>query len=269
MTCRNHDSSDAWISWSRYTEIPPSTSTRLISAMTSRPRPGRQRDPEPGRSPTSIVGADGGGVEEGAGSIGLGALDLERERRAGQQLGDRSLADDVAPVHDGDGVAGPLDLVEEMRGQHDRAALGHEREDHVAHVVHAGRVEPVHRLVEDQQLGVAEQAGGDAETLAHAHRVLRHPVVGAVQDADPLERRPDAVARRRLAGRGEDLQVLPPGQMAVEPGLVDDGPDPRQRHVAMLRGTGYPSSDIVPASAWVSPSSTRMSVVLPAPLGPR
>ena len=41
--------------------------------------------------------------------------------------------------------------------------------------------------------------------------------------------------RRRLAGRGQDLQVLPPGEMAVEPGLVDDGPDPGQRPVAMFR----------------------------------
>ena len=41
--------------------------------------------------------------------------------------------------------------------------------------VHPGRVEPVHRLVQDQQLRVAEQAGGDAQALAHAHRVLRRP----------------------------------------------------------------------------------------------
>jgi hypothetical protein len=54
-----------------------------------------------------------------------------------------------------------------------------------------------------------------------------------MEDADPLERRPDAVARRRLAGGGQDLEVLPPGQMAVEPGLVDDGPDPGQRRGAV------------------------------------
>ena len=39
--------------------------------------------------------------------------------------------------------------------------------------------------------------------------------------------------RRRLACGGEELEVLPPGQMAVEPGLVDDGPDPGQGLVAM------------------------------------
>ena len=119
--------------------------------MTSRGVPAGRVIPSPS-GPTSMWAPMRGAFEQGAGPIGLGALDLERERGSRQQLGDRSLADDVAPVHDGDGVTGPLDLVEQVRGEHDGAALGHEREDHVAHLVHAGRVEPVHRLVQDQQL---------------------------------------------------------------------------------------------------------------------
>ena len=106
-------------------------------------------------------------------------------------------------------------------------------EDHVAHLVHAGRVEPVHRLVQDQQLRVPDQAGGDSESLAHAHRVLRHLVIGAMGEADAFERRPDAVACLPFACGGEDLEVLPPGQMAVEPRLVDDGPNSCQGHIAM------------------------------------
>ncbi len=94
-------------------------------------------------------------------------------------------------------------------------------------------VEAVHGLVEDEQLGVPEQAGGDAQTLAHAHGVLRHLVVGPMQDADALERRVDAALGRRLTRRGEDLQVLAAGQVAVEAGLVDDGPDPGQGHVTV------------------------------------
>jgi hypothetical protein len=43
----------------------------------------------------------------------------------------------------------------------------------------------------------------------------------------------------------------------------------RARATSRCFGTGYPSRDIVPASACVNPSSTRMSVVLPAPFGPR
>src|SRR5438046_3868309 len=53
----------------------------------------------------------------------------------------------------------------------DRAALG----DEVAHerpeVLDPGRVQTVHRLVEDQDRGIREQAAGDAEPLPHAERV--------------------------------------------------------------------------------------------------
>ena len=51
---------------------------------------------------------------------------------------------------------------------------------------------------------------------------------------DPLERRLDTGAGGRLAGGSQDLEVLPPGEVAMEPGLVDDGPHPCQRPVAML-----------------------------------
>ena len=42
-----------------------------------------------------------------------------------------------------------------------------------AHLAHAGRVEAVGRLVEDEQLRVLEQRRGDAEPLLHAQRVRR------------------------------------------------------------------------------------------------
>ena len=172
-------------------------------------------------------------VEQAAGPVGLGALDLYLERGPGQELGDRSLPDDLALVHDGHRVAGALHLVEQVRRQHHGAPLGDERVDHVAHLEHAAGIEPVHRFVEDQQLGVTEEAGRDAEPLAHPHGVLRHLVVGAVQDADAFERRRNAALGRRFTRRGEDLQVLPAGQVAVETGLVDDGAHPGQRQVAM------------------------------------
>ena len=53
-------------------------------------------------------------------------------------------------------------------------------------------------------------------------------------DAHPLERGIDAGAGRRLPGGCQDLEVLPTGEMAVEPGLVDDGTDPGQRPVPVV-----------------------------------
>ena len=166
---------------------------------------------------------------------GIGAFDLHPDRRPGQQLGDGPLADDPAPVDDGHRIAGPLDLVEEMGREHDGATLGDERQDHVAHLLHARRVEPVHGLVEDEQLGVPEQTGRHPEPLAHAHRVLRHLVVGPVGHAHPVEGGADPLPGGRLPGRRQDLEVLPTGEVPVEPGLVDDGAYPGQR-LGAVRG---------------------------------
>ncbi len=52
---------------------------------------------------------------------------------------------------------------------------------------------------------------------------------------DALEGRGDATLRRRLTGRGEDLQILAAGQVAVEAGFVDDRPDPGQGQVTVAR----------------------------------
>ena len=220
--------------WSRYTEIPPSTSRRLISAMASRSVPSGSEMASPS-GPTWTCAPNVVPSSRSTRPVGVGALDLDLEGGPGEQLGDRSLADHLAAIDDGHRVAGALDLVEEMRRQHHGATLGHERHDHVAHVEHAPGVEAVHRLVEDQQLGIPEEAGGHAQPLAHAHGVLRHLVVGPMQDADALERRLDAALGRRLTRRGEDLQVLAAGQVAVEAGFVDDRPDPGQGHVTVPR----------------------------------
>ena len=64
------------------------------------------------------------------------------------------------------------------------------------------------------------------------------------------------------------LQVLATGQVAVEAGLVHDGPDPGQRLVTVagdrVAEQGHRSGIRVRQA-----QQTRIRVVLPAPLGPR
>ena len=78
-----------------------------------------------------------------------------------------------------------------------------------AHLVDALRVEAVGRLVEDQQVRVAEQRGGDAEALLHAERVGAVAVVAALAEPDDVEQRRDR-PRVVAADGGEHPQVLPP-----------------------------------------------------------
>ena len=87
------------------------------------------------------------------------------------------------------------------------AALVHEVGHHLAELLDARRVEPVHRLVEDQELRIGQEASRHAEALTHAHRVPRDPLVGASRQPDARERSGDSIVglalsapRRRRGG---------------------------------------------------------------------
>ncbi len=53
----------------------------------------------------------------------VGALHLDGDGSLCGQFADRPGADDLAVVDDGHLVAGPLDLIQQVRGQHDRPSL--------------------------------------------------------------------------------------------------------------------------------------------------
>ena len=110
-----------------------------------------------------------------------------------------------------------------------------ERADEAAELLDAGRIEPVHRLVQDQHLGIGEQAAGDAEALPHAERVRLDAVVGAGGEPDLVECAVDAPGRFGAACGGDDTEVLAAGEVAVEARLLDDGADACERLGAPLR----------------------------------
>lgn len=78
-------------------------------------------------------------------------IDLEDQallRR--RQILDRALSDDPPPVDDSHCIARPLDLIEQVRGDEHRPAVGlDELPDHDPELPDARRVKPVARLVQD------------------------------------------------------------------------------------------------------------------------
>jgi hypothetical protein len=52
--------------------------------------------------------------EQGPGPVRLGALDLQVEGGTGEELGDRSLPNHLAPIHYRHRITSALDLVEQM-----------------------------------------------------------------------------------------------------------------------------------------------------------
>src|SRR2546425_12401937 len=99
----------------------------------------------------------------------------------------------MALSDDADAVADLLHLVQKVAAQEDGAALSGEAWDQLAHLARAGRVEAIGRLVQDNQLGVTQKRGGDAEALLHAQGVRLVRITGAGAQSAELEHLVDAL----------------------------------------------------------------------------
>ena len=153
-----------------------------------------------------------------------------------------------------------------MAGEQDGHPLLGEAPDQQAHVAHARRVKTGRGLVEQQQLGVAQQRRGDPEPLAHAVRVAADAVRWRLE-LDRLERCVDLVAGAVAVIGGQHLQVAPRAQVRIEGGRLDEPRHALQR--ATLSIGSRPNRRTLPSVGRIRPSIIRSEVVLPAPLGPR
>ena len=128
------------------------------------------------------------------------------------------------------------------------------------------RVEADRGLVEDEQVGLAEQGDGQ-----------RHPgplsAREPADDAGPRGRRARRSRRTRATRSladpedpGEEAQVLGDGEVVVDAGLLGDVADP------VCAGTptpaGSPNTSTAPEVIRCTPTRPRISVVLPHPDGP-
>ena len=136
------------------------------------------------------------------------------------ELGRRARGDDLAVVHDGDAVAERVRLVQVVRGDEDGHALGAQPAHLVPHVRAALRVEAGGRLVEEDHLGLVDDAERDVDPAPLAARVGLALAVGVLGE---LEASSDRAARRSGVGLAD----------AVEPGL---------QHQLLARGRVVPGA---------------------------
>ena len=113
-----------------------------------------------------------------------GELDDVLAAEPGDQLGRRAQGDHLAVIDDRHPVAQPLGLVHVVRRQQDGPALGAEAADDVPELPARLRVEAGRRLVEEQQLRVADQGAGH-----------RQPLLLAAGELARRRRRPSPPAR--------------------------------------------------------------------------
>ena len=109
----------------------------------------------------------------------LGAARKQAHGRAG--------VDELPEADDDERVARGLDLGEQVRGDQDGPAGLAEPAQQCADLHDAGGVQPVRRLVEQEQLGVGQQRRGDAQALLHAEREAPHRLAVAPAEADDVE----------------------------------------------------------------------------------
>jgi len=143
----------------------------------------------------------------------------------GAQVTERAVEGDLPAGHDGDVVADLLDLVHVVRGEQDGETAVGQALDQGAHVADPAGVEAVGGLVEHQQPGVAQQAGGDAEALAHAVGVAGDLVVLPSGQVDGVEDLGDAAGPEAAVAAVEEreaLEVLRAGEVGVELRALDE-----------------------------------------------
>ena len=108
-------------------------------------------------------------------AVGLdGELDDVLAAEPGDQLTRRAQRDDLALIDHGDAVAEPLGLVHVMGGEQDGATPVLQVANDVPELAARLRVEPGGGLVEEEQLGVADQRDGHGKTLLLAAGELFH-----------------------------------------------------------------------------------------------
>ena len=180
----------------------------------------------------------------------------------GRHLGDQP------PLADDDHlVGGERHLAHQVARDEHRAALAGQALQQVADPADPVGVEPVHRLVEEQHLGVTEQRGGDAETLAHAEGELPRPPSRHRGEPDDLEHLVDPLAWR--CGSSRPASAGGPGRCA-RGGWPWPRAAPRPRGAAREgRGRGGRSPSRCRCSGASRPMIIRIVVDLPEPLGPR
>ncbi len=189
------------------------------------------RDPGRGeradRQPVAVGRERPEAIEAGATGL-IEVADPQPDAVGGDDLVERTRRDRPAPMQDDHPVADPLDLGQQVRIEDDRRASIPRRADDRPNVGPADRIERRGRLVEEDQLGLAEQRDTQAEPLLHALREAAHRVVGPVGQPDPVERLVGGRAAPRtshageLGVEGQDLAGAQPGLVAEQLGQVAD-----------------------------------------------
>jgi hypothetical protein len=141
--------------------------------------------------------------------------------QAALQLLGHPLRDDTAAVEQRHAVGELVRLVEILRREEDRDAVGHELPDGLPHRPPAARVESRGRLVEEHELRPRDERHREVEPATHAARVGRDRLPrrgGQVEALEELGRPAPARPAVEPPEVGHEQEVLLAGEQVVDRG---------------------------------------------------
>ncbi len=169
------------------------------------PRAARARAPSASALPVSSLSSrTGSPVSRTTSSPFAPVADL-RDPRVADQLGRRPLPHDRPVAEDRDSIGELLRLVEVVRRQQDRRAERPERADHLPGCPSRGGIEARGRLVQEHEVGVADEGHAEIEPTLLAAGERLHARVPLLAEPDEVDHLVDVarvrvVARRRAGG---------------------------------------------------------------------
>ena len=194
-------------------------------------------------------------VTQASGEREVGVLETST---VGDLVG-RAVGHDPAPGEDDDPVGEALGLLEPVRRDDEGHALVAPLAQQVPHVQAGVRVQPGGRLVEEGDLGVAEQGCGQGDPLALATAQTTDRRAGEGGDVESLDELRGAVGPVEPAEVGEQAG----GRDALrQPAVLEHDPDPGAVLGAGLPGVGAEDAAAAAVGLLVRHTAAALSVVL-------
>jgi len=138
-------------------------------------------------------------------------------------LVDRARGHQASFVDHADLVAQPLGHVENVGGEEDGEALGHQRAEKVRDGLHRNRIDAVQGLVEEEHAGFMDESAGERELFLHAQGVLEDglgPRLGEVEVVEKLLGPPPGLGGRKSLDPADEEESLLAGEPAEEGEIV-------------------------------------------------